>query len=94
MDFFSDAPDFSDIEVGWRFKQATWGKGYAIEAAQAICSTIEKQPQIEAISATALTAKVGSISVMKKLGMRLKHYYIHTDDGSNLTAALYSKSCR
>jgi RimJ/RimL family protein N-acetyltransferase len=93
MGFFSDTPDFSDIEVGWRFKQASWGKGYAIEAAQAICSTIEKQPQIKAISATALTANVGSIKIMKKLGMQLQHYYIHTDDGSNLTAALYSKPC-
>ena len=36
MGFFSDTPDFSDIEVGWRFKRASWGKGYATEAAQAI----------------------------------------------------------
>ncbi|WP_409423567.1 GNAT family N-acetyltransferase [Pseudoalteromonas sp. RW-H-Ap-1] len=93
MGFFSDTPDFSDIEIGWRFKQASWGKGYATEAAQAICSTIEKQSQVKAISATALTANVGSINIMKKLGMQLQHYYIHTDDGSNLTAALYSKPC-
>ena len=93
MGFFSDTPDFSDIEVGWRFKQASWGKGYAIEAAGAICSELEKQRQVKAISATALTSNVGSINVMKKLGMQLKHYYIHTEDGSNLTAVLYSKSC-
>jgi RimJ/RimL family protein N-acetyltransferase len=93
MGFFSDTPDFSDIEVGWRFKQASWGKGYAIEAAGAICSELEKQRQVKAISATALTSNVGSINVMKKLGMQLQHYYIHTDDGSNLTAALYSKPC-
>ena len=33
MHFFSDTPEFDNLELGWRFFRSSWGKGYASEAA-------------------------------------------------------------
>jgi hypothetical protein len=30
MHFFSENPEFNNWELGWRFKQATWGRGQSI----------------------------------------------------------------
>lgn len=47
MDLFSELPDFSDIEIGWRLKQESWGNGYATEAASLMFNEIAKQPDIK-----------------------------------------------
>ena len=39
MGFF-EQPDYSDLEIGWRFKQMSWGKGYASEAALAVAHAV------------------------------------------------------
>ena len=70
MGFFTDAPNYSDIEIGWRFKQASWGHGYATEAALALCDELIKQDDVKAISATALKDNTASIKIMKKLGLQ------------------------
>ncbi|MCE9678403.1 GNAT family N-acetyltransferase [Shewanella sp. AS1] len=75
MDFFSDAPKFDDIELGWRFKQSSWGKGYGTEAAMAISDAIAKQASVNYLSAVADEANTASIGIMKKLGMK----YVKTD---------------
>jgi len=69
MDFFSDQPKFNDLEIGWRFFQKSWGKGYATEAAIAIKNAFTGQADIQFFSALALEDNLGSISVMKKMGM-------------------------
>ncbi|WP_405631532.1 GNAT family N-acetyltransferase; N-acetyltransferase [Pseudoalteromonas sp. Ld20] len=92
MGFFTDASNFSDIEIGWRFKQLSWGKGYASEAAKAVAEVIEKQAGVTALSATALKDNIGSIKVMQKLGMQFIKQYIHTDENGDLPAVLYRKS--
>ena len=70
MDFFSDAPQFHDIELGWRFKQMSWGKGYATEAAKALMEMLAQQADVRYISAVADEDNVASIGIMKKLGMQ------------------------
>lgn len=70
MDFFSDAPQFHDIELGWRFKQMSWGKGYATEAAKAFMAMLAQQADVSYISAVADEDNVASIGIMKKLGMQ------------------------
>jgi len=45
MEFFSETPDYNDIEIGWRFKQSSWGKGYATEAAQQVMSILSQFPE-------------------------------------------------
>lgn len=70
MDFFSDQPQWQDLELGWRFKQLAWGKGYATEAARHIQKTLTEQGNTTHFSAIAVTENIGSIKIMKKLGMK------------------------
>ena len=70
MDFFSDAPNFNDLEIGWRFKQISWGKGYAAEAAKAIMTMLAQQADVNYLSAVADEDNLASINIMKKLGMQ------------------------
>ncbi|MBA6297100.1 GNAT family N-acetyltransferase [Colwellia sp. MB02u-9] len=79
MDFFSDQPIWHDIELGWRFLQSTWGKGYASEAAIHLQQLLAKQPENKSFSAIAVKDNFGSIAVMKKLGMEYIKSYIHYD---------------
>ena len=69
MNFFSDTPDFGNLETGWRFFKHTWGKGYATEAAQHLMTEVAKSQPVKSYSAIALKDNVASIAVMKKLGM-------------------------
>lgn len=78
MDFFSDAPKFNDIELGWRFKKISWGKGYATEAAKSIMDMLARQADVSHISAVADEENLPSINIMKKLGMQ----FIKRDDYS------------
>lgn len=70
MDFFCDAPKFHDIELGWRFKQMSWGKGYATEAAKVIMDMLARQADVSHVSAVADEENLASINIMKKLGMQ------------------------
>lgn len=89
MDFFSDNPKFNDIELGWRFFQKAWGKGYATEAAMAVKEALAQQPDIDYLSALALEDNIGSIGVMKKIGMTFVKQYLHQDPIGDLNAVHY-----
>lgn len=90
MDFFSDQPIWHDIELGWRFFQSTWGKGYASEAAIHIQQALARHPEHKVFSAVAMPDNKGSIAVMKKVGMKYIKSYIHKDSQlGNLDAVLY-----
>lgn len=91
MRFFTAEPDFSDIEIGWRFKRTSWGKGYASEAAQAVADVITANVEIKALSATALKDNNGSIKVMEKLGLQFIEHYTYSDEFGELPAVLYRK---
>lgn len=91
MDFFSDRPIWHDIELGWRFLQSTWGKGYASEAAIHIQQALAKQPENKIFSAIAMHDNAGSIAVMKKVGMEYVKSYTHSDSQlGDLDVVLYS----
>ena len=79
MDFFGDQPKWHDIELGWRFKQFTWGKGYGTEAAQQVMAALSKQPDIHYFTAIAMEENTASINIMKKLGMKYVKTDIHKD---------------
>ncbi len=89
MAFFSEQPEFDNLELGWRFKQSSWGKGYASEAAQHVKDMLSNESAIIAFSATALADNLGSISVMKKLGMAHVKNYIHSEPAGDLDAVYY-----
>ncbi|MDI4667606.1 GNAT family N-acetyltransferase [Pseudoalteromonas shioyasakiensis] len=89
MGFF-EQPDFSDLEIGWRFKKMSWGKGYASEAALAIAKAVSEPEEVKSLSATALKDNLGSIKVMEKLGLKFVKNYNHKDEQGELPAVLYS----
>lgn len=66
-----------NIELGWRFKRGSWGKGIATEAAQAVFAILQQDPTIRAFCAVADKDNLGSIAVMKKLGMRYIAERVH-----------------
>jgi RimJ/RimL family protein N-acetyltransferase len=79
MNFFSDKPEFNNIELGWRFFQKSWGKGYASEAAQHIKNSLAENKAYQAFSAIADEDNLASIGVMKNIGMSYLRTYLHTD---------------
>jgi RimJ/RimL family protein N-acetyltransferase len=84
MHFFSQQSaskqaEFDNWELGWRFKQATWGRGYATEAAKHIMHTLAVKHAVKTFSAIAVKENVASIQVMKKLGMIFEKSAFHVD---------------
>ena len=94
MDFFTETPRYNDLELGWRFFKKSWGKGYATEAAIAIKGAIAQQTDIDYISALALEDNIGSISVMKKMGMAFIKRYQHKDPSGDFMAVHYQMSVK
>jgi RimJ/RimL family protein N-acetyltransferase len=89
MNFFSDTPNFNDLELGWRFFKKTWGNGYATEAAIAVKEAIAQQTDVQYVSALAVTDNAASIGVMKKMGMSFIKKYIHKDPIGDFDAVHY-----
>ncbi|WP_353537834.1 GNAT family N-acetyltransferase [Colwellia sp. KU-HH00111] len=94
MSFFTEQPDIKDIELGWRFFKKAWGKGYATEAAIAIKDALASQTDIEHVSALAVEDNIGSICVMKKIGMQFVRKYEHKDPIGDFTAVHYQMSVK
>ncbi|RHW77824.1 GNAT family N-acetyltransferase [Colwellia sp. RSH04] len=89
MDFFSDEPKYKDLELGWRFFKKAWGKGYATEAASAIKNALAEQTDIDYFSALAVEENIGSINIMKKLGMTFLKKELHKDPLGDLDVVYY-----
>lgn len=91
MDFFSDNPKYHDIEIGWRFKQNSWGKGYATEAAKAVKAVIAQRPEVTHITAIAEEGNNASINIMKKLGLTYLKTDIHKDPLGDTEVVFYQQ---
>ena len=63
--------DPSDVAVGYRFRRASWGYGYATEGAQALIDRGFEEFGVARVSATTYEENRASIRVMEKLGMKL-----------------------
>lgn len=79
MYFFSNAPEYKNLELGWRFKKNCWGKGIATEAARHIMDYLHTQTGINTFSAIAVTENTASINIMHKLGMQYVSSDLHKD---------------
>jgi len=89
MNFFSDLPEFDNLELGWRFFRSSWGKVYASEAAIQIKDGLAKNPGNKIFSAIADEDNLGSIGVMKNLGMSYIKTYLHIDPLFEYKVAYY-----
>lgn len=94
MDFFTDQANVTNLELGWRFFEKAWGKGYATEAAIAIKDAVARQTDIDYVSALAVADNVASISVMKKIGMCFIKKYDHKDPIGDFSAVHYQMSVK
>lgn len=79
MNFFSDSPEFDNLELGWRFSCECWGKGYATEAAESIKQALISKGNIKKLSAIAVEGNFASIKIMRKLDMKYIKTYFHED---------------
>ena len=83
--------DVNNIEIGWRFKQESWGNGYATEAAEAVSEKVTEQKGVKIISATADANNNTSIRIMIKLGMSFVENYVDKSTGIEVASVLYAK---
>jgi [ribosomal protein S5]-alanine N-acetyltransferase len=68
--FFPDAGGQPEIEIGYRFSRASWGHGYATEAATAVRDFAFGTLGIKRLIAMIDPANTSSVRVAQKLGMR------------------------
>lgn len=64
-------PELDEIDLGYRFMQAYWGKGYATEAAWATLQYGFQKLDLQRIVGRAMPENMGSVKVLEKCGM---HY--------------------
>lgn len=64
----NNAPS-GDIEIGWHFSPASWGQGYATEAARAVMAYGFETLKLSKIFAVTLGDNARSIRVTGRLGM-------------------------
>ncbi|WP_325050523.1 GNAT family N-acetyltransferase [Pseudoalteromonas sp. T1lg75] len=92
--FFSEQPQWHNLELGWRFKQISWGKGYAIEAAAAVVQALREQSEVSHFCAIAEQDNLGSVAIMKKLGMEYVRNYVHHDPLGDWDVVYYEMAAR
>jgi [ribosomal protein S5]-alanine N-acetyltransferase len=63
-------PELYEVDIGYRFNQSSWGKGYATEAAFASIQHGFEKLNIARIVGRAETGNIGSWRVLEKCGMR------------------------
>ncbi len=82
--YFPDINGRAEIELGYRLARATWGQGYATEAAGAVRDYAFSVLSIQRLIALIDPANIASIRVAAKLGMRYEQAvlfpgYTHPD---------------
>lgn len=91
MYFFDNEQETTpdDLELGWRFHRRHWGLGYATESAAAISKALVAAGEINYLTALAMEENVGSVGVMKKLGMRYLKTAMHKDPLGDIDVVYY-----
>ncbi len=71
--------DKNDIELGYRLRKVSWGKGYATEGAKALVLKGFSELGTQRVVSSALAANRASIRVMEKAGLKFFQKYIHPE---------------
>jgi ribosomal-protein-alanine N-acetyltransferase len=85
----------SEIEVGYAFGKAAWGRGFATEVASAVVQWGFETRGLERIVAVASAENAGSRRVMDKLGMSyegVRPVYGHDSVYYSLTPAAFARA--
>ncbi|WP_298223215.1 GNAT family N-acetyltransferase [Flavobacterium sp.] len=64
-------------DIGYRFAEAYWGKGYGYEAAKAWLDYGFNEMKIPAVYASAHIDNVGSNKILQKIGLKQNGQYLH-----------------
>ena len=72
--------DAGELELGYRFRRAAWGRGYATEAASALVARAFADPTVLRVFATTYEDNVASRRVMEKLGLTLRRTFRPTPE--------------
>ncbi|MEM8614919.1 MAG: GNAT family N-acetyltransferase [Cyanobacteria bacterium P01_H01_bin.105] len=83
----NDKTDSGKIEIGWHFRPASWGYGYATEAANAVLGYGFQTLKLSIIYAVATPDNIRSQRVMARLKMQSLGF---TDDYYSRTLQFYS----
>jgi RimJ/RimL family protein N-acetyltransferase len=60
-----------EVELGYRLRQAEWGKGYATEGSKALLAKAFTELGVQLVWAATMSVNGGSRKVMEKVGMTL-----------------------
>lgn len=82
----ADGP-LDEVEIGYRLRQAAWGKGYATEGSQALLTRAFTELGVRMVWAETMTVNHGSRNVMKKLAMTLTDTLPMPDDMATIEGA-------
>lgn len=63
-------------EIGYRFREEFWEKGYAYEAAKAWYDYAFNQLKVDILYASAHIDNIGSRKILEKIGLNLKNEFI------------------
>ncbi len=77
-----------DVDVGYAFLPEFWGRGYAVEAAQAVMTHAKERLGLKRVVAIVDPANAGSIRVLEKIGMAFEKMVKLSEDDIELK--LYS----
>lgn len=67
---YPDGMPTNYIEIGWHFRPASWGFGYATEAAQRVCQHAFEDLGLPMLLAVSAPENTRSVAVMERLGMQ------------------------
>jgi RimJ/RimL family protein N-acetyltransferase len=69
----------NEIELGYRLRRISWGKGYATEGSRALVSKGFAELRTQCIVSSALAENRASTRVMEKAGLKFELQYIHPE---------------
>lgn len=65
-----DDPPPGEVELGYRLRQATWGRGFATEGSRALVAKGFTELGVQRVIATTMAVNRGSRRVLEKVGLR------------------------
>ena len=93
-----ESPFTPCVDIGWRLRRSSWGKGYATEAARACIDYAFSCLCLDSVLAVCAHTNTGSEAVMKRIGMTqigsFKHSEIESDSPLNPCLAYQIKNPR
>jgi [ribosomal protein S5]-alanine N-acetyltransferase len=67
-------------EIGYRFREEFWGKGFAYESAKAWYDYAFNELKVDVLYASAHIDNIGSRRVLEKIGLKLKNEYVWNNE--------------